>query len=110
MTSQETEMLSAQEAAEHLGHRVSAENVRRALAAGELKGRNFGGSVGWMTTKPALTEWIENGNQKPARLWYAEQLDGFDNVSERHGPFNTELEASTALADIISNGGRGRVR
>jgi len=45
-----------------LGGRVSEEAVRKALASGELRGRNMGGNVGWMTTRGALVEWIKRGN------------------------------------------------
>ncbi len=44
--------------------RVSKETIREALATGELRGRNYDGNVGWMTTESAVVEWVNGGNVK----------------------------------------------
>ena len=46
------------EGAEFLEHRVSAEAIRQGLVNGEVRGRNFSGRVGWMTSRGALLDWI----------------------------------------------------
>lgn len=68
MSSSKKESISLDltQAADRVGNRVSAETLRKAIACGELRGRNIGGSVGWLTTEDALTEWIESGNGKRA--------------------------------------------
>lgn len=62
MTTKKKKGLSPEEAAKLIGKNCSAEAVRKHLASGELKGRNMGGSVGWVTTEEAVAEFIENGN------------------------------------------------
>jgi hypothetical protein len=61
------ETLDLTEAAAFVGHKVSDEAIRKALASGELRGRNLGGNVGWITTKDALTEWVKGGNARAKR-------------------------------------------
>ena len=36
--------------------------IYAALQAGDLAGRNLGGSKGWVTTRTAVLDWIESGN------------------------------------------------
>lgn len=45
-------------AAQMLGTRFSTEQVRGALVDGTLAGRNFGGSIGWVTTERAVDVWV----------------------------------------------------
>jgi len=41
---------------------VSKNAVLQALKAGEMAGRNLGGSVGWRTTEEAVLAWVRTGN------------------------------------------------
>lgn len=59
--------LTLAQASEFLAGRVSDEAVRKALVSGELRGRNLGGNVGWLTTEAAIIEWIKRGNNGPSR-------------------------------------------
>lgn len=61
------ELMTLEQASGFLQGRVSEELVRRALAGGELRGRNLGGSVGWLTTRREIIEWIRRGNSGPSR-------------------------------------------
>jgi excisionase family DNA binding protein len=54
------EFIGTKEAAELLG--LSPRVIHAALRKGEIKGRNLRGRRGWVTTKAALREWVENGN------------------------------------------------
>lgn len=56
------EFIGSQDAAEMLG--ISPRVIHAALRAGSLKGRNLRGRKGWVTTKRALRDWVENGNEK----------------------------------------------
>lgn len=57
------EFIGSKDAAEMLG--LSPRVVHAALRSGELKGRNLRGRKGWVTTKRALRDWVENGNTAP---------------------------------------------
>lgn len=58
--------LTAAEAADVVGKKCSKEAIRKALASGELEGRDMGGSVGWVTTEDAVLRFIEKGNKTTA--------------------------------------------
>jgi len=61
VTKDENDIMTAAEAASEL--RLSERVVQNALRDGLLKGRNHAGRKGWTTTRRALIEWIETGNQ-----------------------------------------------
>lgn len=52
-------------AVEMIGKRISSEQVRSALTDGSLRGRNFGGSVGWVTTARGVEAWIRTLLNEP---------------------------------------------
>lgn len=58
----EMDILTATQAAQYA--HVSLRVVMDALRAGELKGKNYGGRKGWTTTRRAVAEWVEGGNQE----------------------------------------------
>lgn len=66
MATKPRQFYSAERAAERLaketGKPIAAPAVLEALRTGALKGRNWGGRVGWVTTESALVEFIESGN------------------------------------------------
>lgn len=55
-TPADPEFLTVQQAADAVG--IGTQTVREAIDAGELPGRNFGGSTGWRLTREALHDWI----------------------------------------------------
>lgn len=57
----ELDVLTAPQAAQIAS--LSLRVVMDALRSGELKGKNYAGRKGWVTTRRALSDWIENGNQ-----------------------------------------------
>jgi predicted DNA-binding transcriptional regulator AlpA len=53
--------------------KLHRDTVSSSLRSGVLKGRNIGGSRGWVTTWSAVREWIESGNASAATAAEEEQ-------------------------------------
>lgn len=60
MKQEDSKFISTDEVSALVG--VSPRVVQAALRKGELKGRNMRGRRGWVTTKEAVSAWIESGN------------------------------------------------
>lgn len=55
--------LTPEEAARMIGKRCTKEAIRKALVSGDMRGRDLGGSVGWVTTRQAVLDYIDAGNR-----------------------------------------------
>jgi len=82
MTETNDRPLTLAQASEYLDGRVSGEAVRKALVSGDLRGRNLGGNVGWITTESAVIEWIKRGNG-PGRVDVRTKGHGGDHESKQ---------------------------
>ena len=72
MTETNDRPLTLAQASEYLDGRVS----------GDLRGRNLGGNVGWITTESAVIEWIKRGNG-PGRVDVRTKGHGGDHESKQ---------------------------